>query len=273
MQNGINLAIVFLACSIFSGTACSAEEKPFVTVNGVPVSQATVDMYKAQGKANGMPDSPFDNQSARDEAINRELMFQAAKKSGYTDKPEIASQVASTTRLLKAQLDATAQAIVIRAYLEDYLKAHPASEEQLKNAYTSNRDRAGNTEYKASHILLKTESDARSIIDRLNKGEKFDDLIKLSVEPGAVLRRGDLGWASQNRLARPFADAVKKLKKGQYTTQPVKTEFGYHVIKLEDTRPLVIPSFNDMKPILEKEAKEKVIAEFVKNLRTTAKIQ
>ncbi len=272
MRNNAKLVLALLASAIFS-TQVIAAEKPFVTVNGVGISQATADMFMQQGKANGMPDAPEMKAKVREELIRRELMFQAAKQAGVDKKPEVASQVATASRLMQAQVAATKQTIVVRAYLEDYLKKHPVTDAQLKAVYDANRAKGGDTEYKARHILLKSEADAKAIIAKLDKGSKFEELAKQSIEPGAAASGGDLGWSSPARYVKPFGDALKELKKGKYSAAPVKTEFGYHVIKLDDTRPLKVPSFNEMKHMLQRDAEAQMIDKIIAELRAKAKIQ
>ena len=272
MRNNTKLVLAFFASAIFS-TQVIAAEKPFVTVNGVGISQATADMFMQQGKANGMPDAPEMKAKVREELIRRELMFQSAKGAGFDKKPDVASKVDAASKSLLAQLEATKQTIVVRAYLDDYFKRHPVTDAQLKAVYDANRAKGGDTEYKARHILLKSEADAKAIIAKLDKGSKFEELAKQSIEPGAATSGGDLGWSSPARYVKPFADALKGLKKGKYSAAPVKTEFGYHVIKLDDTRPLKVPSFNEMKHMLQRDAEAQMIDKIIAELRAKAKIQ
>ena len=272
MRNNAKLVLALLASAIFS-TQVIAAEKPFVTVNGVGISQATADMFMAQGKANGMPETSEMKAKVREELIRRELMFQAAKGAGFNKKPDVASKVDAATKSLLAQLEATKQTIVVRAYLEDYLKKHPITDAQLKAVYDANRAKGGDTEYKARHILLKSEADAKAIIAKLDKGGKFEELAKQSIEPGAAASGGDLGWSSPARYVKPFGDALTGLKKGKYSAAPVKTEFGFHVIKLDDSRPLKVPTFIEMKHMLQRDAEAQMIDKIIAELRAKARIQ
>ena len=272
MQNHTRLALAMIAGAIIS-TQVVAAEKPFVTVNGVGISQATADMFMTQGKANGMPDTPEMKAKVREELIRRELMFQSAKQAGFDKKPDVATKVDAATKSLLAQLEATKQTLVVRAYLDDYLKRHPVTDAQLKAVYDANRAKGGDTEYKARHILLKSEAEAKAIIAKIDKGGKFEELAKQSIEPGAAASGGDLGWAGTARYVKPFGDALKGLKKGKYSAAPVKTEFGYHVIQLDDTRPLKVPSFNEMKSMLHRDAEAQMIDKMLAELRAKAKIQ
>jgi peptidyl-prolyl cis-trans isomerase C len=129
------------------------------------------------------------------------------------------------------------QAVLIRAYLQDFVKAHPVSDADVKSEYDKIKTQLGDKEYKARHILVEKEEDAKAIIAKLDKGEKIEDLAKQSKDPGSKDKGGDLGWANPAGFVKPFAEALSKLEKGKYTAAPVKTDFGYHVIKLEDSRP------------------------------------
>lgn len=272
MKKLLKFAVVVFAAAIMSVPALAAE-KPFVTVNGTAVSQATADMFLAQGKANGMPDSPEMKNNLREELIRRELMFQAAKQAGFDKKSEVVSQVDATTRTLLAQLEATKQAIISRAFIEDYLKKHPITDAQLKATYDAYRAKGGDTEYKVRHILVKNEADAKAIIAKLNKGTQFEELVGQSIDTGTKIHGGDLGWSSPAKFVKPFADALASMKKGQYTTTPVKSEFGYHVISIEDIRPLKVPSFNEMKSMLHKDAEAMVVETMLAGLRKKANIE
>lgn len=272
MQKLSKLAIAVFAGAIMAAPALAAD-KPFVTVNGVAISQATADMYLAQGKANGMPDTPEMKNKLREELVRRELMFQAAKQGGFDKKPEVATQIDAATKALLAQIEATRQVMITRAYWEDYLKQHPVTDAQLKATYDAYRAKGGDTEYKVRHILVKDEAEAKSVIAKLDKGSKFEELALQSIDTGNRTQGGDIGWASPAKFVKPFAEALIGLKKGKYSAAPVKTDFGYHVIKLDDTRPLKVPSFNEMKPMLHKDAEAMAIEKMVAELRAKAKIQ
>lgn len=266
------LAVALTIGAILSTPAVSAD-KPFVTVNGVAVSQTTADMFMAKGKSNGMPDTPDLKNAIREELIRRELVLQEAKRIGLDKKPEIAAEAEAEKQKKIAEAEAVKQTIIIRAYVQDFIKKHPVTDAQLKATYDANKAKGGNTEYKARHILVKNEADAQAIIAKLDKGAKFEELAKESIEPGAQTSGGDLGWSSPARFVKPFADALVGLKKGKHSSAPVKTEFGYHVIKLEDTRPLKVPSFDEIKHMLHKDAEAMMVEKMVADLRAKAKIE
>ena len=265
-------AVALLLGAIISAPAVSADTA-FVTVNGVAVSQATADMFMANGKAQGMADTPESKDKIREELIRRELMLQEAKRTGIDRKPEVAAEAEAEKQKMIAQAEAVKQTIIIRAYVRDFVKKNPVTDEQLKATYDAYRAKGGSTEYKVRHILVNNEADAKAIIARLDQGAKFEELAKRSIDTGSLASGGDLGWSSPAKFVKPFADALVSLKKGGYSAAPVKSEFGYHVIKLEDTRPLKVPSFDEMKHMLNKDAEAMMLEKMLADLRARAKIQ
>lgn len=255
-----------LAAALFVGTAVSATTmaagKAFVTVNGTAISQTTANVFIAEQKAQGAPDSPEMKNAVREELIRRELLMQEAKKAGIDKKPETA-----------AQADAARQAVIIRAYVQDYVKKHPVADARLQADYERLKTQLGSTEYKARHILVKTEEEANSVLADLKKGAKFESLAKKSEDPGSKDNGGELGWSAPGNFVKPFADALTKLDKGKYTETPVKSNFGYHVIQLDDTRPLNHPSFDEVKPRLQQQAQAQMVGKMIEDLRAKANIQ
>ena len=254
-----------LATALLTGTMLSASAlaagNAFVTVNGVAISQNMANVFIAEQKAQGAPDTPELKNAVREELIRRELLLQEAKKAGLDKKPDIA-----------AQAEAARQAFFVRAYVQDYVKKNPISDADLKAQYETIKAQLGNTEYKARHILVKDEADAKAIIDNLKKGAKFEELAKQSIDPGSKDNGGSLDWASAGNFVKPFSDALTALTKGKYTETPVKTDFGYHIIMLEDTRPLTVPAFEEIKPRLLQQAQGQLVNKMVEALRAKAKV-
>ena len=261
MHKNTKLAAALIAGALLTAPVLAAG-KAFVTVNGVAVPQSLADAFIAEQKAQGAPDSPELKNAVREELIRRELLIQEAKKSGVDKRADVA-----------AQADAARQAIFIRTFVQDYLKKNPIADTDLKAQYEKIKAQLGTTEYKAGHILVKEEADAKAIIENLKKGAKFDELAKQSIDPGSKDNGGELGWSSAGNFVKPFADALSSLTKGKFTETPVKTEFGYHVIKLDDSRPLAVPSFDEIKPRLLQQAQSQQIGKMVEELRAKAKIQ
>ncbi|HMV00822.1 MAG TPA: peptidylprolyl isomerase [Rhodocyclaceae bacterium] len=251
------LAALLVAGSLISAPALAEK----LVVNGQTIPQSVFDAFAAEQKAQGAADSPELQKAIREELVRREVLSQEAKKKGIDKKPEVAGQI-----------ELARQAVLIRAFLADYVKSHPVSEDKLKKDYETIKGNLGSTEYKARHILVEKEDDAKAIIGRLDKGEKFAELAKQSKDPGSKDNGGELNWSSPSSYVKPFGEALGKLKKGEYTKQPVKTDFGYHVIQLDDSRPLNAPPYEQVKPQLQQRANAQMVEELVKELREKAKV-
>lgn len=256
------LLALFAAAIVPGAVHAQAGSKPLATVNGTAIPKARADALVAEQVAQGVPDSEDLRKQVREELVRREVLAQEARKKGLDKKPEVVGQ-----------MELARQAVLIRAYLQDVVKTHPVSDEQLKKEYDAIVGKLGNKEYKARHILVEKEDEAKSILDRLKKGEKFEDLAKQSKDPGSKDRGGDLGWSTPATYVKPFADALTKLTKNQYTSEPVKTDFGYHVIMLEDVRDLKVPSFEEAKPGLSQRLQQQAIEKNILDLRAKAKVE
>ena len=256
------LASLLVAGAIVSAPALAADKgKAFATVNGQPISQSVYNAFVAEQKAQGAPDSPELQAAVKEELVRREILAQEAKKKGMDKNPNI-----------QGQIELAKQAVLIRAYLSDYVKANPISEAQLKAEYDVIKNNLGTTEYKSRHVLVEKEEDAKAIIAKLDKGEKFSELAKQSKDPGSKDKGGELGWSSPASYVKPFGEALTKLKKGEYTKAPVHSDFGYHVIQLDDSRPANPPPFDQVKPQLQQRASQQQIETLVKELRGKAKV-
>jgi len=256
------LAALLIAGAIVSAPAISAEKgKAFATVNGQPISQNVYNAFVEEQKAQGAPDSPELQNAVKEELVRREILAQEAKKKGLDKSANI-----------QGQIELAKQAVLIRAFLTDYVKAHPISEAQLKTDYEAIKANLGTTEYKARHVLVEKEDEAKAIIAKLEKGEKFSELAKASKDPGSKDKGGELGWSSPSAYVKPFGEALTKLKKGEYTKTPVKSDFGYHIIQLDDSRPMTPPPFDQVKPQLQQRAGQQQVENLVKELRGKAKV-
>lgn len=262
MHKMSRLAALVVAGALVTAPAFAADKgKSAVTVNGQAIPQSVFDAFTTEQKNQGAPDTPELQNAIKEELVRRELLSQEAKKKGLDKRVEI-----------QGQMELAKQAVLIGAFLGDYVKSHPISEDQLKKDYEAIKTNLGTTEYKARHVLVEKEEDAKAIIAKLEKGEKFADLAKQSKDPGSKDNGGELGWSSPSSYVKPFADALTKLKKGEVTKQPVKTDFGYHVIQLDDTRPLNAPPYDQVKPQLQQRAQKQMIEQLVKDLRAKAKV-
>lgn len=250
----VTLAAAFIALPAFAQTVA--------TVNGTAIPQSRADVLINEQKAQGAPDSEQLRGAVKEELVRREILNQEARKKGI-----------EKNGVVQAQMELARQAIVIRAYLQDFVKNHPVSDADVKAEYDHIKAQLGDKEYKARHILVEKEEDAKAIIAKLEKGEKFEDLAKQSKDPGSREKGGDLGWANPAGFVKPFADALTKLEKGKFTTTPVKTDFGYHVIKLEDTRALKAPSFDEVKGQLKQRLEQKAVEKHIAELRAKATVK
>lgn len=232
------------------------------TVNGVAIPTARAEALLQSQLGQGQQDSEQLRAAIRNDLINREMLSQAAKKKGFDKKPEV-----------NAQFELARQGILVNAYLQDFVNTHPVKDEAVKNEYDAIVKAMGDKEYKARHILLDKEDDAKSIVARLQKGEKFEELAKQSKDPGNKDRGGDLGWSHPGGYVKPFADALVKLEKGKFSATPVKTEFGWHVIQLDDIRELKHPPFDEVKPQIQQRLQQQALEKHIAELRAKTKVE
>jgi peptidyl-prolyl cis-trans isomerase C len=245
-----------------AASAQAADDKSAALVNGVSIPQTRVDMRVKAAMQQGQPDSPDLRKAVRDDLINLEVITQAATKNGLDKQPEIAMQ-----------LELARQSVLAGAFVQDYAKNHPIGDDVLKQEYEALKKRVGNKEYKLSHILVETEDEAKKVAAELKKGAKFSKVAKSNTkDPGSKDSGGDLGWAVPSNFVQPFGEAVLKLSKGQVSA-PVQTQYGWHIIKLEDTRELKVPPYEEVKPNLEKRLQQQAIQKAVEDLRGKAKVE
>ena len=256
----------FAALAILSALAVNpafAEDKSAALVNGVSIPQARVDLRVKIAVTQGQADSPELRKAIREDMISLEMLAQEAKKKGLDNDPEVIQQ----TELAK-------QSVLVSAFVQDYTKNHQISDDQLKQEYDKLKANLGKSEYNVSHILVESEDEAKAIIAQLGKKGKFDKIAKAkSKDAGSAERGGSLGWAVPSNFVPPFANAVLSLKKGTYTKEPVKSQFGWHIIKLDDVRDLKVPSFEELKPQIQQRLQQQSIQEYIANLRSKAKIE
>jgi peptidyl-prolyl cis-trans isomerase C len=226
-------------------------------VNGSPILRSEYDDY-TKGMLRGRPATdltPEQKNEILDQMINMQLISTQAQKDGVDKDPDVVSRLA----FLRTQVLAEAGA-------QKYLKAHPPSDEELQAEYAA----ADKTEYHARHILVPTKEKAEALIKKLKAGAKFEDVAKAESTDGSKNNGGDLGWFTLARMVKPFGDAVKTLKKGEMTQEPVQTQFGWHIIKLEDSRDT---PFDQMKPQLNNQLLKKKFDAYIDSLKKDAKIE
>ncbi len=242
--------------------AQAAEDKSIALVNGVNIPQSRLDLrIKVATTQGGQPDSPEMRKAIRDDLVNLEVISQAAVKAGLDKQPEAAQQI-----------ELARQQVLAGAFVQDYAKTHPIADADLKQEYEALKGRVGNKEYKVSHILVQTEEEAKAVAKRVKK-EKFAKVAKeKSKDPGSKDNGGDLGWTVPTNFVQPFGEAILKLNKGQLS-DPVQTQYGWHVIRLEDTRELKVPTFEEVKPQLEKRKQQEAIQKAIADMRDKAKVE
>ncbi len=239
--------------------AAADTSEVLATVNGTPVTRNMLDSYmqqRAQRQHGNM-----DPQAALQELINLELVRQDGVRKGLDKQPEIAAQIEQQKR-----------AVIAGAALQQQLQSVAISDEDLKKLYDE-KIGSGGKEFKARHILVKDEAKAKEIIAELDKGGDFAELAKKYSTGPTGKNGGELGWFSPKQMVKPFSDAAAGLEKGQYTKEPVKTQFGWHVIELEDVRESSPPSFEQVKPQLRALAQNQRIQGYIQQLREKADVE
>eukprot|EP01034_Spumella_vulgaris_P046443 gene46443-57914_t len=236
MKNRYLTAIA--AAALVGAFALPAAAQNLAIVNGKPVPTSRADALAQQIAKSGRPVTPEMQGQLKDEVIAREIFMQEAQKRGL-----------DATEDYKNQLELARQAILIRALFENYRKTNPVSDADVKAEYDKFVAANGGKEYRARHILVEKEDEAKAIIASLKKGGKFDDIAKKqSKDPGSGANGGDLDWANAASYVPEFSGAMVKLNKGQTTDVPVKSQFGFHVIRLDDVREAQLPKLEEVKP-------------------------
>jgi len=255
-------ATLALALATTVGSQVALAAATIVTVNGQAIPQARADALINEQKAQGQQVTPQMEGAVKEELVRREVLAQEARKQGLEKKADI-----------QAQMELAKQAILIRAYLQEFIAKNPVTDADLQSEYDTIKGRLGNKEYKVRHILVEKEDDAKAIITKLQTGEKFEDLAKQSTDPGSKDKGGDLGWANPGMFVKPFSDAMVGLEKGKFTGTPVKSDFGYHVILLEDVRDLQAPPFEQVKGQLSQRLQQQKVEKHLLELRGKAKVE
>lgn len=247
-----------------SAAAPAVKEPAAATVNGIAIAKSRVDMIVQQGLAAGQPDSPEARKGIIEKLAMQTLAADEAIKKGLDKSPEI-----------MAQIDLIRQSVLANAYVQDLIKNGTASDDMLKAEYEKIKATITGTEYKARHILVEKEADAKEIIAKLKKDPGLFEKLAMekSKDAGSKVRGGELGWFDLSRMVPEFGSAVSKLEKGAITQKPVKTQFGYHVIQLEDTRPIEAPPFEEVKPQLAQHLQQQNVQKQMEDLKAKAKIE
>ena len=242
--------------------AAAQKEGPVATVNGTAIPRQYADVLLRERVQQGAPDNEPLHQAVRNELINREIIVQEANRSGLTKRAE-----------LRTQIEIVRQNVIVQAYLRDYMSKHPVTDAEIQTEYERAKAQTGTTEYKARHILVDSEEEARRLIAEVKKGAKFEELAQKHSKDSTKERGGDLDWNIPGVYDKTFADAMVKLEKGKVTEVPVRTRFGFHIIQLDDIRPVKIPPLADVRPQIQQRLTQIKIDKLVGELRTKAKVE
>jgi peptidyl-prolyl cis-trans isomerase C len=230
-------------------------------VNGKSVPKSRLDVLLQQAKRSGQAVTTEMEGQAKDQVVLREIFAQEATKRGVGASPDFA-----------AQLELAKQSILIRELFEDYRKKNPVTDAEAQAEYDKFKGQATGTEYRARHILVDKEEDAKALIAQIKGGAKFEDLAKAkSKDTGSAENGGDLDFAKPESYVPEFGGALTKLKKGEMTDEPVKSQFGYHIIRLDDTRAASFPGFEEVKAQLKQRMEQAKMQAFQDELRAKAK--
>ena len=233
------------------------------TVNGVAIPASRLEFMVQQQKNRGAPDNEQTRSAVREDLITREVVVQEANRAGIGRQADV-----------QTQMEVARQDVLVNSYLRDWVTKHPVSDADLQKEYDRARGQAGDKEYRARHILVDTEDQAKALIADLKKGAKFDDLAtKNSKDTGSKERGGDLDWQVPAAFDKTFSDAMMKLEKGKYTDTPVRTRFGYHIIQLDDVRQTRFPTFAEVKPRIQQQLMQNRVDELIRGLRAKAKVE
>jgi len=255
--------LILLAIAPLTQAQTAADPgKPLAVVNGKEIPALYGELVKRE-MAQGQPDSTQLDARVRDSLINLELLSRAALDKGLDKDPRLA-----------AALDIRQKDQLAKAYLEDYVKTHPVTDTEIQAAYDQAKAEPVEPEYRARHILVKTEAEAKKIIADLGKKAKFETLAKkLSKDPGSAQNGGDLDWSDRGAFVKEFSDALAGLKKGEITKKPVKTQFGYHVIRLDDVRKPEMPPLDVVRGEIVKQLQNQRVRAAITAVRAGAKIE
>jgi len=254
------LRVVAFSAALVASTAVFAQN--IAVVNSKPIPKAREDAWVEQLKKQGQQDTPQLRAQVKDQLIQREVFMQEVQKRGLADKPDV-----------KFQLEVQRQNTLIQSLMRDEMTRNPVTDAQVKAAYDEQAKTAGGKEYKVRHILVESEADAKDITAQIKKGAKFEDLAKKSKDPGSAQRGGELDWANAGSYVKPFSDAMVKLAKGQMTETPVQSQFGWHVIRVDDVRDAQVPPLEQVAPQIKEALQQQRVAAFAEQLRKSAKIQ
>lgn len=251
-----------VAASAVAQTKAPAAGAALAKVNGVAVPAALADLLVREQVAQGAPDNEELRTRVREHLVRREVLLQAARKAGTDKVPEVQQRIAYSSGEMLAN-----------AYLERWVEKNPVTEAAARAEYERVVAQGGPNEYASRHILVDSEEVARDIIAKLQAGTPFAELVSVSNDPGSKERGGELGWSRPGSFVPEFDAALQKLEKGQFTTEPVKTAYGFHVIQLDDVRRAEAPKFEEVKDRVIESMQQQAVQTHIESLMSKAKVQ
>jgi peptidyl-prolyl cis-trans isomerase C len=251
-----------VAAAVLATLSISANAQNIAIVNGKAVPSSRVEALKQQVARSGRPLTPDVEAQIKEEVIAREIFMQEAQKRGM-----------DTTEEYKSQIELARQTILIRELFAEFQKTSAVSDADVQAEYDKFVAANGGKEYRARHILVETKEQAEAILASLKKNGKFEDIAKKqSKDPGSGANGGDLDWAAPGNYVKEFSDAMVALNKGQVSA-PVQSQFGFHIIRLDDVREAQLPALADVKPQIVQQMTQQRMATFQQELRAKAKVE
>lgn len=254
-------ALLALSCALAAPLAA----QNITTVNGQPITQQQFDNFVDLLVTQGAKDTPELRDQVKEEMTIRLIAVQEAEKTNLDKKAEVAQE-----------LELARQGILVRALLNNYIESNPISDQELQAQYDElKKADEGKKEYKVRHILVEAEDEAKQLIkDIKSKAISFTDAAKeKSIDPGSGAKGGELGWAPSEIYVDEFGKAVESQKKGEISSAPVKSDFGWHIVQVDDVREVEIPAFEEVKPQLEELLRQKQLTEYQQSLMEKAKVE
>jgi peptidyl-prolyl cis-trans isomerase C len=261
LMNSFSRTAIMTAFCIGLAIPMATQAQNIAIVNGKPVPKNRADILLEQFKKSGQPTPPDLEKKINDEVVLREILMQEAENKGIQNTPDFSQQ-----------MELARQSSLIRELLNQYQKTNPVTDAEVKAEYDKVKGENSGKEYHARHILVDKEDQAKTLIAKIKKGAKFEELAKKnSKDPGSGKNGGDLDWAAPSSYVPEFSQAMTKLQKGEMTETPVKSQFGWHIIKLEDVREASFPPLEQVKPQIEQQLKEKKLLAYREELKNKAK--
>jgi len=240
----------------------TAQPGPVATVNGVAIPRARVEAVVKRQMARGQRDNDQLRTAIREDLINREIIMQEATRGGLAKRGDI-----------QMQMELARQEVIVGAFIDEFVQKNPVTDAEIQKEYDTVKAQSGEREYKARHILVESEDEAKKVLADLKGGAKFEEIAQKVSKDSTKDRGGDLDWNVPDAFDKAFSDAMVKLEKGKTSEAPVRTRFGFHVIRVDDVRTLRFPPLAEVKPRIQQQLVQRKIDGMVRDLRAKAKVE